>query len=88
MRSENEVRRLTQGGITSQVIDSAITSFILQAPSYTAATGVYKLPSDHKGSLDIVFKCKCKKSKVLAHAAVYDVRPDDRAARAPGGAAV
>ena len=40
MRSENEVRRLTQGGITGQVIDSAITSFILQVPSYTAGTGV------------------------------------------------
>ena len=40
MRSENEVRRLTQGGITSQVIDAAITSFILQAPSYSAATGI------------------------------------------------
>ena len=30
-KSENEMQRLTQGGVSKDVIDSAVTSFILQA---------------------------------------------------------
>ena len=29
-RSDNEIQRLTQGGVSGDVIDSAVTSFILQ----------------------------------------------------------
>ena len=29
-RSDNEIQRLTQGGVRSDVIDAAVTSFILQ----------------------------------------------------------